>query len=224
MKVVYDDESSGSATEDGLIGPGTPPDRDAQGDPRAFWFEHENGHVDDSGAPPALASRAASPPHASSSSGVDVDAASSIAAPVEPPPFPNAAPRSPPRGGGARGRNEIRVDFGGGHILKNQASASLDAHCRTCGCAVNRRFLPFPRAKSAKKLAQGRPMGLLTSWLRYGCSGRADEHRAFLNELTHGLRLAARHAALAHPECAVLFACERAENVGDMDGEPIETP
>lgn len=124
----------------------------------------------------------------------------------------------------ARGRNEVRVDSGFGFILINASGLSLDAHCEVCGLAVNRRWTPFPRAKSLKTRAQGRPMGLLLALLDHVCDGIEANHRAILSTLSHDERWAARHVALLSGNFAAMFKLERKPSDADKDGEPIEIP
>ena len=112
--------------------------------------------------------------------------------PSEPPPLlpPAHPPPAPPLSGPvARNRNEIRYDVGPhGHILKHNSSQSVDAHCRSCGCAVNRKCKAFPRARVPRTKAQGRPMGLLIAFLSHRCSGDSDRHRSLLETLTHTIQ------------------------------------
>jgi hypothetical protein len=100
---------------------------------------------------------------------------------------------------------------------------SLDAHCSVCGCAVNRRFKPFPKARAPKTKAQGRPLGLLLAFLSCECTGDQDAHRGMLQELPHAVRLSARLKAAGDPDASPLFAVERHPNDGDVGGEPIVT-
>jgi hypothetical protein len=123
-----------------------------------------------------------------------------------------------------KGRNEVRYAVGTGFVLKNEAGLSLDAHCEVCGCAINRKSTAFKRAKAPKTLAQGRPMGLLLSWLAVECTGDTALHRATLGLLGHDVRLAARVAACTELASFHLFAAERGPNEGDVDGEPSVAP
>ena len=143
-----------------------------------------------------------------------------------PPPAEAVAPLAAPL---ARGRNEVRYELGAnvpanGYIVKNNAAQSLDAHCHSCGCAVNRRFKPFPNAKSGKTKAQGRPMGLLIAWLEGECPLDSAAHRGMLGALTHAVRLRHRREAEAAGAYSGLFSCEREINDGDVGGEPLELP
>ena len=67
-------------------------------------------------------------------------------------------------------------------------------------------------------------MGLLLAFLQQPCSGNPEDHRARIPLLSHGERLAARGAAVAAGLAPDLFARERDENDGDLDGEPLELP
>ena len=120
------------------------------------------------------------------------------------------------------------MDHGCGFILLNEKGQSLDAHCRTCGLRVNRKYLPFSRAKSFKTLAQGRPMGLLLFFLEADCTGDPADHKVALTRATHARRIDARRRALASARgrrrFAHFFGLERELNDGDLDGEPTEAP
>ena len=170
-------------------------------------------------APPVPPPNDAVPIGASSSSSSNGPAP--LAANAAPPPVPleaaGVAPAARPRG-----RNEVRSNVGTGLILVNAAGRSLDGHCTICRCAVNRKYLPFRNARSARTLAQGRPMGLLLAFLQQPCSGNPEDHRAWIPLLSHGERLAAREAAMAAGLAPDLFVREREENDGDLDGEPLE--
>ena len=108
-----------------------------------------------------------------------------------------------------RKRNEVKYDHGVEHIILNESGTSLDAHCELCGCAVNRNFTPFPKAKSMKTMAQGRPMGLLLAFLNIPCTGCGVAHREGLTSLDYDVRWKARQdAAGLYTE---LFQAEREE-------------
>ena len=151
-------------------------------------------------------------------------------APAPPLPQPSAQPLLPPppaaivRAAGLRGRNTVRCAMGSGFIVKNASSLSLDARCQTCGAAVTRKLESFPKARSLKTQAQGRPMGTLIAFLKQPCIGDAEHHRGMLATLTHAERLAARQGCLDRGECVELFSLERAEGAQDDRGEPILIP
>ncbi len=193
--------------------------------PLASGMAASSGGVASSGEAPTAGSLAvalAAPPAgglAASSGGVassgEAPAVGSLAVAVAAPPGPPVVPRA---------RNEVRSQVGTGFILLNVKGESLDAHCHICNCAVNRKFTPFSRARSARKRAQGRPMGMLTAFLHLECNGDPAQHRNMIPTLTHSDRVRARMAARAAGESNELFARERDVNSCDEDDEPLELP
>ena len=124
----------------------------------------------------------------------------------------------------ARARNEVRVDYGLGYLLKNNSGKSLDAHCLVCGLAVNRKWTAFPRAKSLKTRAQGRPMGLLLAVLDVECDGDQNTHRSQISLHDHADRLAHRLDGHVKGGFEEMFEVERDINEADDQEEPIEIP
>ena len=115
-----------------------------------------------------------------------------VPTPVVPPPVPNAPepPSSSQKSEASRGQRRRGLGSGVpryekywvasvpggpiiGYILINEHSRSLDVHCLRHGnsCAISRSYVPWDE-KDGKwtplRLAKGRPLGFLVSWLRWG--------------------------------------------------------
>ena len=111
---------------------------------------------------------------------------------------------------------------GGGRIKFYISTDQFVAHCPLAelhgrACRLTRTCLPGPRP------GQGRPLGLLMSWIqRAGEFGSQDAHvrlqgppGASVNDLAN--RTNARAAAMAAPEMDALFEQERGKDEGEAD-------
>jgi len=146
-------------------------------------------------------------------------------------PAPKAAAKA--KAAGRRGRHGgpayERYDIDAvGYILINEHpnSRSLDAHCTTCGCRVNRTYRERPGARErprGRRHHQGRPMGTLLAWLRLpdGCPGEENAHRAALQGLTWQMRDNARQWGHLSGRFQPCFNQERAVFSDDEHDEPL---
>ncbi|CAK0804764.1 unnamed protein product [Prorocentrum cordatum] len=166
--------------------------------------------------------------------------------PAPPPPPPPAGPGRPGRGRGGGVPRYCHYSVAGldgnpiGYILFNENSNTFDAHCSRHGkdCAVSKSCRAFEgdAAGSGKRLAQGRPLGFLVAWLRYGTSdlfGDGPEHRkhhfdarlrrgphALLMDGEGPLRRGSRAWVQSNPHFEPLRRAERKQR----PGEAVEPP
>ena len=158
------------------------------------------------------------------------------APPLAPPPAPPPPPPPPPpeehaakrrRGGGGRaGAPYVRFDVGCGRVTINVSNRSLDAECTHCGASKDRKWSAREGAKSAKTLAQGRPLGSLFAWLHLpgGCPGTPDAHSLQWEYLDYQIRVDWRRHYFALPDYKPLFERERDPRDEETDGEPAIPP
>ena len=112
-------------------------------------------------------------------------------------------------------------EVGSGHIMVSFGSYAMDAHCRMCSGHLHRKVTPRPNARTANTRAQGRPLGLLLSWLHAGCTGDSALHRAGVQSLTYETRLHHRRQANAQGLCREAFEFEREAHDSEPGGEPV---
>jgi hypothetical protein len=125
-----------------------------------------------------------------------------------------------------KGDKYIRVLMGCGFVVVNKSNESLDSECSICGGSKDRKWTEKKGAKSARTLAQGRPLGSHFAWLNLdnGCPGLAKEHNDMWNTLPFKDRVDWRKHYEQVDELKVFFERERPARVDEFDGEPAIPP
>jgi len=125
-------------------------------------------------------------------------------------------------------RAEAVVVFPLGKISFYKGTGSFECVCSREGhvdCRLTRTSLPSVRAARA---GQGRPLGLLASWLLFDgeLHGKAEHRNPFtVLGLTRELRSQGRHVLRGLPNGAQLEACERPRRASEEESsEPEDVP
>lgn len=147
------------------------------------------------------------------------DDAAGEAAPAPPVPAVDRVPR---------GVAELEVGVDGGYIrYYGGPKPFMVAHCIVHGERECRLTRTTAASETRGRSGQGRPLGLLLSWLQCGCRGDmvdAKTHKGMRPWPTFDDRLRARQGFADVPESALWFAAEREQREDEPAEEPEKAP